>query len=104
MKIINPANESLVRELDEDNAQTVAKKFARAREGQKAWAKRPLGDRIAILRKFRDSAVAKKEELARTLTSETGKPISQARNELNALTGRIDFFLNEAEGVLREEQ
>ena len=42
--------------------------------------------------------------LARTLTAEVGKPIRQSRNELNGLTGRIDFFLAETERALRDEK
>ncbi len=44
------------------------------------------------------------ETLARTLTLEVGKPIRQSRNELNGLLPRLDFFLAEAAGVLREEK
>ena len=43
-------------------------------------------------------------ELARTLSQEVGKPIRQSRNELNGLTGRIDFFLAETERALRDEK
>jgi acyl-CoA reductase-like NAD-dependent aldehyde dehydrogenase len=44
------------------------------------------------------------DTLARTLTLEVGKPIRQSRNELNGLLPRLDFFLAEAAGVLREEK
>ena len=89
MKVINPANEAVVRELEEDSAQSVAKKFARAKEGQKAWARRPLSERIAVLKKFRDLVAERKEALSQTMTSETGKPIAHSRNELGAVVGRI---------------
>src|SRR4030095_13652681 len=41
--------------------------------------------------------------LARVLTSEVGKPISQARNELKGVLPRIDFFLAETARTLRTE-
>ena len=41
--------------------------------------------------------MAELEVLATTLTSEVGKPIRQARNELNGLLPRIDFFLEHVE-------
>ena len=37
------------------------------------------------------------------LTAETGKPITQSRNELHGLLPRIDFFLDEAERTLADE-
>jgi acyl-CoA reductase-like NAD-dependent aldehyde dehydrogenase len=47
--------------------------------------------------------VARKDELALTLTREMGKPITQAKNELSAMPGRIDFFLENTEATLRQE-
>ncbi|HVJ20352.1 MAG TPA: aldehyde dehydrogenase family protein, partial [Polyangiaceae bacterium] len=44
-----------------------------------------------------------KERLARTLSQEVGKPVQQALNELNAMPGRIDFFLANAASVLADE-
>ncbi|MBM3355323.1 MAG: aldehyde dehydrogenase family protein, partial [Betaproteobacteria bacterium] len=39
----------------------------------------------------------------RTLTQETGKPIRQARAELESFDGRLKFFLENTEGVLEAE-
>ncbi|MGZ5252700.1 MAG: aldehyde dehydrogenase family protein, partial [Caldimonas sp.] len=44
------------------------------------------------------------ETLARTLTSEVGKPIAQSRNELNGFLGRIDFFLAAVEASTADEE
>jgi acyl-CoA reductase-like NAD-dependent aldehyde dehydrogenase len=38
------------------------------------------------------------------LTLEVGKPIRQSRNEINGLLPRLDFFLDQAARVLREEK
>jgi acyl-CoA reductase-like NAD-dependent aldehyde dehydrogenase len=105
LKIINPATEETIRELPEDNAKTIAEKFARAKTAQIAWAERPLAERTKILKKFLDLIMADstKEKLARTLTTEMGKPVQQARNELNALSGRIGFFLENTASVLADE-
>ncbi len=103
LKIINPANETQIRELEEDSASSIQEKFNRAKASQKAWAKTPLSQRLNSIKKFKDLLSDRKEQLASTLTSETGKPISQARNELNAMGGRIDFFLNHTEVTLGDE-
>ena len=52
-----------------------------------------MEDRLAAIDAFKKIIEQKKNTLAETLTRETGKPISQSRNELNALAARIDFFL-----------
>jgi acyl-CoA reductase-like NAD-dependent aldehyde dehydrogenase len=91
----------------------VAAKAARARSAQAGWAATPLEARVACLRRFRAAVESQADRLARTLTSEVGKPIRQSRNELAGLLPRLDFFLAEverstipevvyAEGELRE--
>jgi acyl-CoA reductase-like NAD-dependent aldehyde dehydrogenase len=103
MKIVNPATEETVADLPEDGAASVAEKYARARRAQPAWARVPLADRIAAVRRFRDLLGANKAELALTLTREMGKPVKQAHNELGAMPGRIDFFLQHTAAVLNDE-
>jgi len=104
MKILNPATGVAIADIPEDSPAAVRRKYERARAAQPAWAATPVRKRIAALRAFRDCIVARRETLARTLTSEVGKPIVQSRNELNGLLKRLDFFLAEAARVLREEK
>jgi acyl-CoA reductase-like NAD-dependent aldehyde dehydrogenase len=103
MRIINPATEELIRELEDDAEEIIADKLKRARAGQKAWARTPLEERITRLRRFRELVVERTEQLARTTTLEMGKPISQSRNELKALLGRIDFFVDQVGRELEDE-
>ena len=103
MKIVNPANGMVLKELPEDGAAAIAAKIARARAAQPGWAATPLETRLGAIGRFRDAIVANKEELALLLTREMGKPISQARNELAALPARIDFFLRKTPEVLADE-
>ena len=53
-----------------------------------------------MLRHFRDALKSDVERLAAILTSETGKPIRQARNEIKGLPARIDFFLESTEAAI----
>ena len=103
LSILNPANNSLIKELPEDTPQLIAEKFASARGAQKAWAATPLKKRIECLQRFRALIADRMEQLAKTLTSEVGKPIKQARNELNGLLPRIDFFCDHVEEAVRHE-
>jgi acyl-CoA reductase-like NAD-dependent aldehyde dehydrogenase len=103
VKVVNPATGELVTNVVDDTPETIAEKVEAARAAQPGWAARPLAERIEILRTFRGWAVSRFDELADILTSETGKPISQSRNELNGLLPRVDFFLDEAERTLADE-
>ncbi len=86
--------------VEADSMNTLAAKVATARAAQPDWAARPYPERQAIIRRFRDLLVERTDTLARTQSRETGKPITQARGELNATPGRIDFFLANTEGHL----
>jgi len=97
LAIINPATGGQIDEVPADDAATVALKAAQARAAQPRWLRVPLTERKACIERFRALVVRDLESLARTLTLDTGKPIRQARNELNGLLGRIDFFLGAVE-------
>ncbi|MGB3493242.1 MAG: aldehyde dehydrogenase family protein [Elainellaceae cyanobacterium] len=100
LHVINPATDTLIKELPVDDRNAVVEKAHRARAAQPQWAACPLGDRIERVRVFRDLLVECEVELAETLTAETGKPINQALNELQATPTRIDFFLNNTAAVI----
>ena len=103
LKVMNPATGSLIQELPEDDAASIAAKAAAARGAQKAWAARPLAERLAVIAQFRALVDAKLETLAHILTGEVGKPISQSRGELKGMLSRIDFFLQATPAELAEE-
>ncbi len=103
LAILNPANGEPLAELEADDAGSVAADAAAARAAQPAWAARPLAERLACIRRFREGVVAEQEALAVTMTRETGKPLRMSRNELAGLLGRIDFFLAETEAALATE-
>ncbi len=103
LKIFNPATGQPITELAADDAASVAAKAAAARAAQPPWAAAPMAERLDTVRRFRAALVAEHETLAATLTQEVGKPIAQSRNELNGLLPRLDFFLEQAEGAVRDE-
>ena len=103
MLVINPATGEVLREVAEADHAAVAAACRRARAAQPAWAAAPLAARAEAIRRFRVLAVERAEPLARTLTLEVGKPITQARRELAGLLPRVDFFLAAVEGALADE-
>ena len=100
LPIKNPATEATITDVPQDNAHSVAAKYLAARAAQPVWAEVPLSTRLSMLRRFRDALKADVDRLAAILTSETGKPIRQARNEINGLPARLDFFLESTEAAI----
>src|SRR6185436_931376 len=104
LKIVNPANGQSVATVPADDAKSVKAKYERARAAQPAWARVRLKQRLEAIARFRALVVADTEHLAKVLSTEVGKPISQARNELKGVLPRIDFFLAETAKTLRPEK
>ena len=69
LRIMNPATEQLIDELDVDTPDSVAEKFKAAKLAQKAWAARPLEDRISVIERFAKILLERKDSLAKTLSS-----------------------------------
>jgi acyl-CoA reductase-like NAD-dependent aldehyde dehydrogenase len=101
LQVTNPANGETIATLAADDAKAVHAKYGRARAAQPRWAATALRRRLDAIAKFRELVVAEAETLAKTLTSEVGKPIAQSRNELKGVLPRIDFFLAETAKTLR---
>jgi acyl-CoA reductase-like NAD-dependent aldehyde dehydrogenase len=104
LKVLNPATGEVAATLPADDAKSVRAKYARARAAQPSWAKVRLKQRLAAIERFRDLVAAETEVLARVLTTETGKPITQSRNELRGLRPRLDFFLEKTAHTLRDQK
>ncbi len=62
-----------------------------ARRAWAAWAARALTDRIAVLRTFSNLVRREGEELAELIARETGKPLWEARTEVDAVVNKVDI-------------
>ena len=103
MKIVNPATEEIIREIQEDSLESVNQKFKLLQAAQVDWQKITLAKRIEILRTFSDLLEKNVEALASILTSEVGKPLQQSRNEINGARARIKWLTDNADKYLADE-
>jgi acyl-CoA reductase-like NAD-dependent aldehyde dehydrogenase len=103
MKIINPATEEMIKEIPEDNRQTLEEKFGLLRSAQPGWQTRSLSERVEVLKKFSALLEENIEQLAAILTSEVGKPLQQSRNEINGARVKIKWLTDNAEKYLSDE-
>jgi acyl-CoA reductase-like NAD-dependent aldehyde dehydrogenase len=103
LKIVNPATGAHLRDVAEDGPEEIARKALKARREQAEWARVPLAARKKAVAVFAGAVDKNKDALAATLTSEMGKPIAQSRNELTALRGRLQFFLDNVDKALADE-
>lgn len=103
MKIINPATEEIIREIQEDTKPSMEKKFQSLQGARASWQKFSLIERIKVLHKFSILLKENMEELSLTLTNEVGKPLQQSRNEINGAISRIKWLTENASRYLSDE-
>lgn len=103
LSVINPATGEVITALNEDTRESLQKKFELLKEAQPAWQNMQLSDRVKILQTFSDLLNDSIERLASILTSETGKPLQQSRNEINGARARIKWMTENAVKYLSDE-
>ena len=103
MKVINPENGSIVKEIQEDDSVSVGKKIEQLKKGQISWREKTVRERLSCISQFGALVQEYREELASILTSETGKPMQQSINEITGAHNRISHLENNADKWLANE-
>ncbi len=103
MKIINPATEEVITEVQEDSRESVHQKFQLLQAAQPTWQQVQLSERVAILKRFAVLLGENIAQLAAVLTSEAGKPLQQSHNEINGAKARIQWLTDHAADYLSDE-
>jgi acyl-CoA reductase-like NAD-dependent aldehyde dehydrogenase len=104
LQIVNPATGAPLRDVACDSPEEIDPKLERAREAQRRWRAKPLAERVAELRDALEYFRREKETVARDVTREMGKPITQARGEVATLIARAEFMLTLAPEALASER
>ncbi len=96
--VINPATEEIIGKASKASSVDVAKALKSAEKGFEIWKKVSPWNRATILRKIADLIRKKNDELAKWMTLETGKPLSEGLAEVS---GSADIFEWNAEETKR---
>lgn len=68
-----------------------------ARERLMNWSKRPQSQRNEILLSYAEALRAKKEDIAKAISQDMGKPIWESRIEANAMAGKVAISIQALE-------
>jgi acyl-CoA reductase-like NAD-dependent aldehyde dehydrogenase len=100
--VTNPATGKVIDTIPAASEADVKLAVEKAKQGQKIWAKVPLHEKGDILLKFVALVEENKEKLARTLSDETGKPITEARGEIANIPIAFKGFIEKAKHLYGE--
>ena len=102
LPIKSPASGELLAHVPNGGAAEATLAVEAAARAQKAWAKLTAKQRGAILRKWFELIIAAREDLARIMTSEQGKPLAEARGEIDYAAAFIEFYAEEGKRIYGE--
>ena len=98
-----PASGAKLVDLPQSSAADVEAAFTRAREAQREWAARPLGERVAVFRRLHDLVLSRQAEILDIIQSETGKARSHAFEEVADVAINARYYTRTAGDVLESK-
>jgi acyl-CoA reductase-like NAD-dependent aldehyde dehydrogenase len=103
LESVNPANGELLNTFDVFTGERVEAKLEQAVEGFHAWRRFPWERRAELLRQVAVELRADAENLARTVSEEMGKPITEGLAEVEKCAWCFEYYAEHGEGFLRPE-
>ena len=90
---INPSTNQVVWTGNNSTEEQIDQAVTAARLAQFDWISRPLEERLTIIRNYARLLEEQKEDIARAIAMETGKPLWEARTEATAMKGKIEISI-----------
>ncbi len=103
MKSINPANGEVIAEYEQMSDSEIYEIIKKAHKAQFEWAKRSFDDRTELLKNAADILKEKKDELAKLMALEMGKPFAGGQAEAEKCAWACEYFADNAEDFLQNE-
>src|SRR5579884_1836138 len=100
---INPATEEVLKTYEEMSDAEIEKALAQAQAAYEQWRETSFAERAAKLRNVSAYLRAHRDEIAEIATLEMGKPIAQARAEVEKSALGCDYYAENAEKLLADE-
>ena len=99
---VNPATGAEIERFEYMSAQEIDARLDAAHAAFLAWRRKPVADRMPLLRSLAATLRANAESLAQTAVREMGKPIGQARSEVEKCAWCCDYFAQNAPAMLAD--
>lgn len=94
--VVNPATGQTLARLGHAAPADLDRALGAAERGFRVWRAVPAADRQRIMQRGIDAIRARREEIARCLTLEQGKPLSQARAEVDVAANMMQWYAEQA--------
>jgi len=99
VQVDNPATGEIIGSVPKLGAVETREAIEAANRAFPAWSKKTGKERAAVLRKWFDLMMENQEDLARLMTLEQGKPLTESRGEVAYAASFLEWFGEEAKRV-----
>ncbi|UVL59124.1 aldehyde dehydrogenase family protein [Pseudomonas sp. B21-032] len=100
---INPANGEQIGHYAYESDAVLNAALSRAAQGYAAWRRTPVAARIALLLALAGALRDNAEAMARMITDEMGKPVAQARGEIEKCAQLCEWYAANGPAMLEAE-
>ncbi|MBT2444602.1 NADP-dependent succinic semialdehyde dehydrogenase [Streptomyces sp. ISL-36] len=100
---VNPATGETLRTYDAHGQEEVERRVAAAYDTFRQYRTTPFAERTRLMRRAADLLDEDAEDVARTMTTEMGKPITAARAEAAKCAKAMRWYADHAEALLADE-
>jgi len=102
--LVNPATGETFRAIEPTTDAELATVLEKMRAAQQKWRDVPVSERVEICRGFVEAFRSIRESVALDITRQMGKPLVQARREVDTMLDRAETMLRLAPAALADEQ
>ena len=99
ISVKNPATGDLIQEVKINTEEEIKLALKRGHDSFKKWSKINAHERSRLLQKWSKKINENKEEIAKVMTMENGKPLSESLGEVDYSTSYIDWYAEEAKRI-----
>lgn len=99
IQVVNPATDEIIGTVPKMGGNETKKAIKAAQTAQIAWRKKTAKERSVILRRWYELMEENKDDLALILTLEQGKPLAEAKGEIQYGASYLEWFAEEAKRV-----
>jgi succinate-semialdehyde dehydrogenase/glutarate-semialdehyde dehydrogenase len=99
INVDNPATGEIIGKVPRLGATETRQAIEAANRAFPAWSKKTAKERAATLRRWFDLMMANQEDLARLMTLEQGKPLTESKGEVAYAAAFLEWFGEEAKRV-----
>jgi succinate-semialdehyde dehydrogenase/glutarate-semialdehyde dehydrogenase len=97
--VTNPADGSKLTEVPNQGVDETRRAIEAANAAWPAWSARTAKDRAAILRRWYNLMLENKDDLAKLMTAEQGKPVAESAGEIMYGASFIEWFAEEGKRI-----